>query len=195
MTIMKKQMMVTLWTAGLSRVSSRNFSNFRQYKLLKQWEKHFSQVASSQRPLSLFSPPSSNDTFISQNLFPLSWLAAPFPSFCVGTKFSSEATVIVFHLGRLKALQASPGGTGGDGKNGEEDRKPRPRPGTKDPWPIYHDALLRSSGIEVNLPFHNFVTHIRAQICSDTRSHYRRPILLSCVLKLPHTSTTATPTV
>lgn len=120
MTITIKQMMVTLWTAALSGVSSRNFDNFRQYKLLKQWEKivHFSHVASSQRPFSLLSPPSSNDTFISQNLFPLSWLAAPFPSFCVGTKFSSEATVIVFHLGRLKALQASPGGTGGDGKTG-----------------------------------------------------------------------------
>lgn len=93
------------------------------------------------------------------------------------------------HLGRLEALQASPGNTEGDGKTGRGTENQGRGPGTKDPWPIYHDASLCSSESEVNLPLHNFVTHIQAQMCTDTHSHYRS-LFITCALKLlPHTTT------
>lgn len=74
--------------------------------------------------------------------------------------------LIVFHLGRLEVLRASPGDTEGDGKTGRGTEQ-RFRLGAEDPWPIYHDALLCGSGSEVNLPHPNCVTHTEAEMCTE----------------------------
>lgn len=129
----------------------------------------------------LLAPPSIRGTFIAQNLFSLSWLAAPFLPFCVATKLSTEAAVIVFHLGQLEALQAFPDDTERGGKNRERDKEPRPRLGTENLWPIYHDASVCCSWSEVNLPLHNFAAPIQAQTCLHTGRQYRSPTY-SCVL-------------
>lgn len=78
----------------------------------------------------------------------------------------------------LEALQASPGNVDGDGKSSERDRKLGLRP-------IYHDALLCSSGSKVNLPLHIFC-YASSEVL----------FFITCALKLsPHTSMTSTATV
>lgn len=116
--------MTTPLTAELKRLHKLcfccDFDSFRHHKLPKTVlkEKDFTLLTSHHLiEHSSCSPPSIHATSISQNLFLLSWLTAPFLPFCVG-KFSAEATVIVLQLGPFEALQASPGNTEGDGKTG-----------------------------------------------------------------------------
>lgn len=85
----------------------RHLQNLQTYRRIKKTKKTKRVALPTSHHLtkrSPCSPASIHDTLISERFRPPSRLAAPFLPFCVGSKFSSEATVIVFHLGRGSGL-------------------------------------------------------------------------------------------
>lgn len=118
------------------------------------------------------SPPSIHGTFIPQNLFSLSWLAAPFLLFRASAKFSSEVTVIVFHLGWRGGSSDISRQAGEGTENRGRGRGPRIR--------NQSTMMLRSAGLGME-SISRFIISLHTFRCA--RSRHRSPTFLSRILK------------
>lgn len=177
--------MTTPLTAELKRLHKLcfccDFDSFRHHKLPKNSTKrkrfHPSHITSSHWALFLLSSIHSCHIHLSKFVLALLTYCSISPVLCGQVLRWGDC-----HCSPIGTIRGSSGISWqhrGRWENRERDREPAQRLGTKDPWPIYHDASLCSSGSEVNLPLHNFITHIQAQMCAHRR--YRSAFYHMCL--------------